>query len=345
MRVSDFDYHLRPSQIAQHPASTRDRSRLLVLDRKTGEIRHQFFSQIMDYLRPGDVVVMNDTGVFSARLPGRKVATGGKADLLLIRPVEEDIWEALSKGRLHPGQEILFSDGRSGRIVRCPSQGRVHIALQTKPEFWKWIDQVGRTPLPPYIKRDPGDLLQEARDRVAYQTVYAVSTGSIAAPTAGLHFTLGLLDQMRQSGIQIHTVTLQVGPGTFTPVRVTEIEKHSLEPEYFSVPVKTASAVWEARKDGRRVIAVGTTTVRVLESIAAGNGDPGPLQGHTGLMIIPGHRFQVVDALITNFHLPCSSLLMLVSALGRRERILAAYREAIEKGYRFYSFGDAMFIQ
>src|SRR3990172_3522662 len=308
MKLSDFDYFLDPSLIAQVPLLERDRARLLILHRETGRIEHRSFCDLIEYLRPDDVLIINYTRVFAARLCARKEMTGGGIELLLIRPVQKDTWEALASRRPRVRQRILFDDNSAGEIVGEGDSGRIFVRFQERSDFPQWLDHVGRTPLPPYIKRIHSNGDREKEDRRAYQTVYATFPGSIAAPTAGLHFTQSLLDQVRAIGVQIYALTLHIGPGTFRPVRVTEIEQHTLESE------------------------------------PKANGKVRDLDGWTDLFITPDHRFRVIDALITNFHLPRSSLLMLVSALAGREQLLATYREAIRERYRFYSFGDAMMI-
>ncbi|MCI0527767.1 MAG: tRNA preQ1(34) S-adenosylmethionine ribosyltransferase-isomerase QueA [Nitrospira sp.] len=344
MKLSDFDYSLDPSLIAQIPAAQRDRCRLLVLSRETGKIHHRQFYELIEYLEPGDLLILNDTQVFAARLYARKERTGGNLQLLLIRPIENDIWEALISGGYSIGQRILFKDESFGEIVWEREKGQVYVKFYVGSDFSKWIDRVGKTPLPPYIKRNHTNGQQEENDRMAYQTVYAAVSGSVAAPTAGLHFTQSLLDQIRAKGIEIYTLTLHVGPGTFRPIRVSEIEQHTMEAEPVRVPFSTAMAIQKAKESGKRVVAVGTTAVRALESAARAPGGLGAMDGLTDLFIVPGYRFKVIDALITNFHLPRSTLLMLVSALTGREQLLTVYQEAIQERYRFYSFGDAMFI-
>ncbi|HLB02107.1 MAG TPA: tRNA preQ1(34) S-adenosylmethionine ribosyltransferase-isomerase QueA [Nitrospiria bacterium] len=344
MKLSDFNYFLDPSLIAQHPLLERDRARLLILHRETGRIEHRSFCDLIEYLRPDDVLIINDTRVFAARLCARKEKTGGGIELLLIRPVQKDTWEALASRRPRVRQRILFDDNSAGEIVGEGDSGRIFVRFQERSDFPQWLDHVGRTPLPPYIKRIHSNGDREKEDRRAYQTVYATFPGSIAAPTAGLHFTQSLLDQVRAIGVQIYALTLHIGPGTFRPVRVTEIEQHTLESEHVRISHQVSGAIQKAKKSGNRVIAVGTTTVRALESAAKAPGQLSALDGWTDLFITPGHRFRVIDALITNFHLPRSTLLMLVSALAGREQLLATYREAIRERYRFYSFGDAMMI-
>jgi S-adenosylmethionine:tRNA ribosyltransferase-isomerase len=344
MKILDFDYAVDPALIAQYPACPRDRSRLLVLYRKTGKMEHRQFYELLEYLEPGDLLVVNDTKVFAARLNARKEKTGGSLNLLLIRPIQDKVWLSLVSGKYKIGQRILFEDHRMGEIVGVEKGGQIYVRFHVELDFHQWLSQVGKTPLPPYIKRSDTNGQQEMEDRQTYQTVYGIHPGSIAAPTAGLHFTESLLDQLHDKGIGIHPVTLHVGPGTFKPVRVSEIERHTMEAEYVQVPISTVMAVRKAKESGKRVVAVGTTTVRALESAVKSFEAGCSLEGFTGLFIMPGYRFKMIDSVITNFHLPCTTLLMLVAALTGRDQLLAAYREAMRCRYRFYSFGDAMLI-
>lgn len=336
LRTEDFDYELPEELIAQRPVTPRDASRLLVADKRTGRLQHKTFRDLPELLAPGDVLVRNDTRVIPARLLGVKAPTGGRVELLLVRRLSRDTWEALVRPgrRVAPGAVLSFGGGLltaqvlertegGGRIVRFLSVGPLDEALQ----------QAGQVPLPPYIHED-------LEDPERYQTVYAREAGSSAAPTAGLHFTQRVLDELKRRGVHIADVTLHVGPGTFRPVKAEYVDEHDMHAEYYHIPEAAAVAVQEAKREGRRVIAVGTTTARALESWAA----TGETAGWTDLFIYPGYRWRVVDGLLTNFHLPRSSLLMLVSALLGRERTLAAYREAVKERYRFFSFGDAMLI-
>ena len=346
MNVSDFDFDLPAGQIAQEPSPDRADARLLVLERRAGAVAHARIADLPTRLRPGDLLVVNDTRVFPARLFGRRVPSGGGVECLLIQRLDGDRWEAL----MHPGQklqvgaEVIFEGARTlhGRVVDRRDYGRRVIDLWTDAgSVDEAVDAIGHMPLPPYVKRDdrPGD-----RDR--YQTVFARARGSVAAPTAGLHFTGEMLAALDARGVGLASITLHVGYGTFQPVRVDRVEDHRLEPERYAIGDGTARAIGEARAAGRRIIAVGTTTTRTLEAVARQHGgriEPG--EGRTDLFIYPGFDFQVVDGLLTNFHLPQSSLLMLVSAFAGRDPVLAAYREAITAGYRFYSYGDAMLIQ
>ena len=348
MNVADFDFELPAERIAQRPASRRDGSRLLVLDRETGALRHRRFSDLADLLNPGDLLVLNDTRVIPARLVGHK-PSGGRVELLLVEPVEPGaiggVWRCLLKASRPPapGSSIDFGQGCGARVLeRDPIGWRVKLeAPGGRPE--ELLERVGQAPLPPYIRRDAAG--PDAADRERYQTVFARQPGAIAAPTAGLHFTEELLQQLADAGIAHTFLTLHVGPGTFQPVTAQRVEDHRMHPEWFEIPADAARAVASARKSGGRVVAVGTTVVRTLESCAAEEGRVSPGRDHCSLFIYPGFRFRVVDALITNFHLPRSTLLMLVSAFAGRERVLAAYRQAIAAGYRFYSYGDAMLIE
>jgi len=344
VKTSDFDYELPPSAIAQEPAGERDASRLLVLPREGGAPRHRVFRDLPELLSPGDLVVMNRSRVIPARLLGQR-SRGGEAEILLLLDKGEDgRWEAMVRpGRhLRPGQRVTVDEDLSVMVESeaLAADGRRQVRLLSKRrDVAAALERCGHTPLPPYIRRP-----DRAEDRERYQTVYAREPGSIAAPTAGLHFTAALLDRLRARGVETAEVVLHVGPGTFRPVAVDEVEDHVVEPEPFSVSPDTAAAVAACRQRRGRVVAVGTTTVRVLETVARGDGAVEAREGKAGLVIVPGFTFRVVDALITNFHLPRSSLLLLVSAFAGRERVLAAYAEAIREGYRFYSYGDAMLI-
>ena len=354
MNVSDFDFDLPEPLIAQE-AAERGRSRLLVLRRDTGAVEHAMFADLERFLRPGDLLVLNDTRVFPARLIGRRDPSGGEVECLLMgrpRPLDgaepgAEEWDALVHPgqKLKPGARMVFEGPQAalhGEVLARRFQGRRTVRLWTTDPggVAAVVDRIGHVPLPPYIRRD-----DRPADRERYQTVYAAERGSIAAPTAGLHFTPGQLASLREAGVEQATVTLHVGYGTFKPVRVDRVEDHEVDPEAYTVSAAAAGALTRARREGRRVVAVGTTTVRVLESLdVSPAGDVSPGAGDTRLFIHPGHQFRLVDALVTNFHLPRSSLLMLVAAFGGRERVLAAYREAVTQGYRFYSYGDAMLI-
>lgn len=341
MLVSDFDYHLPPELIAQHPPPQRGESRLLVIPRHGGPLQHRMFADLPEYLRPGDCLVLNDTKVLPARLIGRR-ATGGQVELLLLRPVGEGLWEALGKParRLRVGERMAFGPELAAQVVDVGEEGLRTVRLEHDGELLPVLERVGQMPLPPYIRRDH----PEAEDANRYQTVYAESPGAVAAPTAGLHFTDELLQRLTAQGVAIARLTLHVGLGTFRPISVERLEEHVMHAEWYRVPPEAADTVNAARAAGGRIVAVGTTVVRTLESVTDEAGVIHPGEGSTNLFITPGYRFRAVDALLTNFHLPRSSLLVLVSAFAGRERILAAYQEAIAAGYRFYSYGDATLV-
>jgi S-adenosylmethionine:tRNA ribosyltransferase-isomerase len=351
MQVNLFDYELPESLIAQTPLKDRTSSRLLTLSKTEGTIRHQMFSDLIDYLEAGDVLVLNDTRVLPARLFGVKADTGAKAEVLLLKQLEGDRWEALVKPgkRLKTGAVIAFGgEGSAGKdkplltaTVEQESElgGRV-LRFEYEGIFPELLDRLGHMPLPPYIKA-------QLPEKERYQTVYAKHEGSAAAPTAGLHFTKEYLHKLEQKGIRLAFVTLHVGLGTFRPVSTDSVESHEMHQEYYEVGEEAARLVNEAKAAGGKVVAVGTTSARTLETAARDSSTPGTIQpcsGWTGIFIYPGYQFLAVDALLTNFHLPKSTLLMLISALAGREPVLAAYREAVEREYRFFSFGDAMFI-
>lgn len=338
MLLSDFDFPFDPSLIADRPVEPRDQARLLVLSRTGGACSHRHVSDLPSLLRPGDLLVVNDTKVLAARLTGRKRPGGGKVDLVLVKELAQDRWEVLLKGKVAPGQIMDFEGGVSASVVQQGPSGTVVQFTSGRP-IREAIREIGRMPLPPYIKRLPVD-----EDRNWYQTVFARVEGAIAAPTASLHFTEGLLASLRDRGTKIATVTLHVGPGTFRPVQAERIEDHVMASERISVSNETAEAVRQTKADGGRVVAVGTTAVRALETAADAKGNVQPTNGETSLFIVPGYRFRVVDVLMTNFHLPRTTLLMLVSAFAGRERLQEAYQEAFRERYRFYSYGDAMLI-
>jgi S-adenosylmethionine:tRNA ribosyltransferase-isomerase len=389
MRTADFDYVLPPELIAQQPAARRDESRLLVLDRKTGGVVHRKFPDLLEYLKPGDVLVLNNSRVIPARLRGINARTGGRFEMLLLEEnAPNDWWVMLKPGkRARLGTEITLTDAAgqatdiTATVTETNEEGHrrlcfslapkaetsniesavagpmadkhrtpnIELGKETAPDITRVLDKIGEIPLPPYIARENNDAL--AQDWERYQTVYAAAAGSVAAPTAGLHFTDALLHEIRQRGVHVHFVTLHVGLGTFAPVKADDVENHVMHEERFEVGEETARAVNEAKAAGRRVVAVGTTTVRVLESVAAQHGGKlaaGP--GRTRIFLYPPAQFQIVDALLTNFHLPRSTLLMLVSAFAGpgntagRDMALAAYQEAIRERYRFFSYGDAMLI-
>lgn len=344
--VRDYDYTLPERLIAQTPAKERSDSRLLVLDRATGAIRHARFRDLCEFLRPGDMLVANDSRVIPARLFGVKEGTGGAVECLLLRPLAESgDWEALVRPgrRLHPGQRITFGGGRLTGVVTAKRAGGVReITFSATGEaFDSLLDELGQMPLPPYIS-------ERLEDSGRYQTVYARERGSVAAPTAGLHFTDELIGKLRQMGVRVEYVTLHVGLGTFRPVSAERVEEHTMHAEWYRASGALLRDLEETRARGGRVVAVGTTTVRALESALRARAsvarEDGTVSGWTDIFIYPGFSFQTIDALITNFHLPKSTLLMLVSALAGRERIMRAYAEAVESEYRFFSFGDAMLI-
>lgn len=348
MDVSDFDFELPEGLIAQAPASVRGESRLLVLSRATGTFEHSRFDRIGDFLRAGDLLVVNNTRVIPARLLGHRVPSGGAVECLLLeRGPSGEVWDALMHPgqKLKPGARVLFRRDAvelHGEVLERHFHGRRTVRLWTTDgrEVAAAIDAIGHVPLPPYIHRD-----DTADDCDRYQTVYAQERGSVAAPTAGLHFTSAILADLDRRGIERAEVTLHVGYGTFKPVRVERVEDHVMEPEMFTVDERAADALTRALRDRRRILAVGTTTVRTLESLNVdAEGVVRPVRGRTALFIHPGRPFRIVSGMITNFHLPRSSLLMLVAAFAGRERLLAAYGEAIARGYRFYSYGDAMMI-
>lgn len=340
MRRSDYAFHLPGELIAQHPLDRRDDSRLLCLGRGDGAICHRRFRELPQLLRSGDVLVMNDSRVMPSRLLGRREGTGGAAELLLLEQKGKDLWETLARPgkKLRPGSRVVFGEGLlTGEIVDTLEGGNRLVRFRYEGDsFFAVLDRIGQMPLPPYIT-------ERLEDGERYQTVYSRQPGSAAAPTAGLHFTPELLEALRNKGIQTGFVTLHVGLGTFRPVKAENITDHHMHLEHYTVPEETARLVNAAKAEGRRVIAVGTTSCRTLESAwKEGALTPGP--GSTGIFIYPGYRFQVLDGLITNFHLPESTLIMLVSAFAGYESTMNAYREAVQERYRFFSFGDAMFI-
>ncbi|MEQ3217334.1 tRNA preQ1(34) S-adenosylmethionine ribosyltransferase-isomerase QueA [Hominifimenecus microfluidus] len=340
MNVSDFDYELPEELIAQDPIEDRSSSRLLMLDKKTGAIEHHIFRDIIDALNPGDCLVINNTRVIPARLLGVKEDTGAAIEVLLLKRRDNDIWETLVKPgkKMKLGAVVSFGDGiLKGTVVDVVEEGNRLIQFSYEGIFEEILDQLGQMPLPPYITH-------RLEDKSRYQTVYAKYDGSAAAPTAGLHFTKELLAAIREKGINIAEVTLHVGLGTFRPVKADVVEEHHMHSEYYSVNPETADLINTTRKNGGRIIAVGTTSCRTLESASTPDGVLHAGDGWTEIFIYPGYQFHVVDALITNFHLPKSTLMMLVSALAGRDHIMNAYAEAVKDRYRFFSFGDAMFI-
>ena len=340
MDVKDFYYDLPQELIAQDPLEDRSSSRLMVLDKITGEVEHRHFKDITEYLRPGDCLVINNTKVIPARLYGVKEGTEAKIEILLLKRKENDIWETLVKPgkKCKIGTKIVFGEGiLTGEVVDIVEEGNRLIQFHYEGIFEEILDRLGQMPLPPYITH-------QLQDKNRYQTVYAKYDGSAAAPTAGLHFTPELLQQVRDMGVEISEVTLHVGLGTFRPVKETDVLKHHMHSEFYKIEQSEADKINKAKKEGHRVIAVGTTSTRTLESAADENGFLTEKSGWTEIFIYPGYQFKVIDALITNFHLPESTLVMLVSALAGREHVLAAYETAVEEKYRFFSFGDAMFI-
>ena len=341
MNVSDFDYDLPEELIAQDPLADRSSSRLLVLDKRSGDIHHRVFRDIVEELNAGDVLVINNTRVIPARLYGKKADTGAVIEVLLLNRKQDNTWEVLVRPgkKAREGAVIEFGDGLlKGEIVGILEEGNRLIRFSYDGIFEEILDQLGEMPLPPYIKH-------KLKDRDRYQTVYAKYDGSAAAPTAGLHFTKDLLQEIRAKGVQVAEVTLHVGLGTFRPVKVDKVESHHMHTEHYIIDEATAETINSAKREGRRVIAVGTTSLRTLESAAGEDGLLKAGEGDTDIFIYPGYRFKMIDALITNFHLPKSTLVMLVSALAGRDNIMRAYQEAIRERYRFFSFGDAMMIK
>ena len=340
MKVTEFDYELPEELIAQTPIKKRDESRLMVLNRKEQTIEHKIFKDIIDYLKPGDVLVRNNTKVIPARLYGRK-ETGAKVEFLLLNNIEGDIWESIVRpgNKLHVGAKVIFGDGiLEAKILEVMPGGTRKVEFKYDGIFNEILDKIGLMPLPPYIH-------ESLKEKDRYQTVYAKYDGSAAAPTAGLHFTPELLEKIQEKGIEIANVTLHVGIGTFRPVKEDTVEAHKMHSEHFYIKQEDVDKINKAKQEGRRVIAVGTTSCRVLESIADENtGMVKPIEDDTEIFIYPGYKFKCIDGLITNFHLPQSTLLMLVSALAGKEFIMKAYKEAVKEKYRFFSFGDAMFI-
>ena len=340
MDVKDFDYDLPEELIAQDPLEDRSSSRLMVLDKNTGEVSHHVFKEIVKYLRPGDCLVLNNTKVIPARLFGVKEGTMAKIEILLLKRRQNDVWETLVKPgkKAKPGTRIIFGDGLlTGEVIDVVDDGNRLIQFSYEGIFEEILDKLGQMPLPPYITH-------QLKDKNRYQTVYAKYDGSAAAPTAGLHFTKELLQQVKDKGVDIAEVTLHVGLGTFRPVKVDNVLDHHMHSEFYMVSQEAADKINNAKKNGGRIISVGTTSTRTLEAASDENGMLKECSGWTDIFIYPGYRFKVIDCLITNFHLPQSTLVMLVSALAGREHVLNAYKEAVEERYRFFSFGDAMFI-
>lgn len=341
MEVNLFDFNLPEELIAQTPLLEREASRLMVLHKNTGEVEHKHFTDVLEYIQPGDCLVLNETKVMPARLFGEKEDTGAQIEVLLLQQEEQDVWETLVKPakRVKEGTTILFGDGRlKAECVGTSDQGGRKLKFTYEGIFYEILDQLGEMPLPPYIK-------EKLDDRDRYQTVFAKEVGSAAAPTAGLHFTNEILQKLQDKGVQLAFITLHVGLGTFRPVSVESIEEHDMHAEYYYMSDETADLLNETRKNGGRIITVGTTSTRTVETIASdNNGKFVASSGWTSIFIFPGYEFKGIDGMITNFHLPKSTLIMLISALAGRENVLAAYNKAVEEKYRFFSFGDAMLI-
>lgn len=341
MRTDDFDFYLPENLIAQTPIAKRDESKLLVLDKKTGEIEHKHFHDIVSFLGENDVLVLNDTKVLPARLYGTKEETNAGIELLMLKEIEENTWECLTKPakRVHVGTIISFGDGRlKARCVSTGEEGIRTFKLEYEGILYEILDSLGEMPLPPYIH-------EKLEDKDRYQTVYAKNIGSAAAPTAGLHFTKKLLNDLKEKGVTILYVTLHVGLGTFRPVNVEDVTKHKMHSEYYEMSEEVAELLNKAVKNNKRIISVGTTSTRVLETIKNKYDEFRECSGWTEIFIYPGYQFKAINSLITNFHLPKSTLIMLVSALAGKENIMNAYKEAVESEYRFFSFGDSMFIK
>ena len=340
MKTSDFFYDLPEELIAQDPLEDRTASRLLVLNRETGAVEHKIFSDVIDYLNEGDCLVINNTRVIPARLIGEKEGTGGKVEVLLLKRRANDVWETLVKPgkKLRPGARVIFGDGRlKAEILEIAEEGNRLVRFYYEGIFEEILDSLGEMPLPPYITH-------KLEDKEMYQTVYAKYDGSAAAPTAGLHFTKELLSKIEEKGIKIASITLHVGLGTFRPVKVDDVNNHHMHTEWYEVNAEAADIINETKRNGGRVICVGTTSCRTIESVADENGYMKGKTGETDIFIYPGYKFKVMDGLITNFHLPESTLVMLVSAFAGKENVLAAYETAVKEKYRFFSFGDAMLL-
>lgn len=341
MRVADFDFYLPEELIAQHPLEKRDESRLMVVDRKSGNIQHKIFKDIIERLNDEDCLVLNNTRVLPARLIGEKENTGGKMEFLLLKKIDKNRWETLVKPgkRAKIGSRFVFGRGElKAEVKEIGEEGSRVVEFEYDGIFEEVLDRLGQMPLPPYIT-------EKLEDKERYQTVYSKEVGSAAAPTAGLHFTEELLSKIKEKGVKIAFVTLHVGLGTFRPVKVENIEEHHMHSEYYTISKETVDIINSTKENGGRIIAVGTTSCRTLETIADDNGRLKEQSGWTDIFMYPGYKFKIVDALITNFHLPQSTLLMLVSAFSNREIIMNAYLEAVKERYRFFSFGDAMFLE
>ncbi|MBQ5687074.1 MAG: tRNA preQ1(34) S-adenosylmethionine ribosyltransferase-isomerase QueA [Ruminococcus sp.] len=340
MKTSDFYYELPKELIAQTPVEPRDSSRLLVLDRRDGSVEHRHFYDIIDYLREGDLIVANDSRVLPARIFGVKDGTGARVEFLLLKQISGNRWETLCKPgkKAREGASFTFGDGLlRAKVAEVRDDGNRVVDFDCDESFFATLDKIGQMPLPPYITA-------ELQDKERYQTVYSHELGSAAAPTAGLHFTEELMDRIRQKGVKIAYVTLHVGLGTFRPVKVDDVTRHKMHSEHYEIPAETARLINETKQNGGRVIAVGTTSCRTLESVATQYGAVKPCEGYTDIFIYPGYPFKVLDGLVTNFHLPESTLIMLVSAFAGYDNLMNAYKIAVEERYRFFSFGDAMII-
>lgn len=340
MRTEDFDYYLPEELIAQHPADKRDFSRLMVVDRKTGQREDKHFYDIIDYLNEGDLLVMNDTRVIPARLFGHREGKEEEIEVFLLENIEKDKWEVLVRPgkKMKIGTKCIFSDELSLEVVDIKEDGNRIVEFSYEGIFQEILDRLGNMPLPPYIK-------EKLKDKERYQTVYSKNPGSVAAPTAGLHFTKELLKKIEEKGVKLAYITLNVGLGTFRPVKVDDVKNHKMHSEFYQISKETADLINETKKNNKRIISTGTTTTRTLESVYKKNGEIKEDSGWTDIFIYPGFEFKVIDCQITNFHLPKSTLIMLVSALSTKEIILDAYKDAVEKKYRFFSFGDAMFLK
>lgn len=341
MKTSDFYYDLPEELIAQTPVEPRDSSRMMVYNRKTKEVLHKHFYDVIDFLNEGDALIVNDSRVLPARIYGTKIPTGANVEFLLLKQVKDKVWETLVKPgkKARTGDSFTFGDGiMTGKVIDVLEDGNRIVEFKCDSNFYETLDKIGQMPLPPYIH-------EKLKDKERYQTVYSHELGSAAAPTAGLHFTDELLEKIKAKGIKIGYVTLHVGLGTFRPVKVDDVTTHKMHSEHYEVPEETAKLIEETKKNGKRVIAVGTTSCRTLESVAKEHGKVVPCEGWTDIFIYPGFEFKVLDGLITNFHLPESTLIMLVSAFVGYDEVMSIYKEAVKEKYRFFSFGDSMFIE
>ena len=341
MKTSDFYYDLPEELIAQTPVEPRDSSRMMVYNRKTKKVLHKHFYDVIDFLNEGDALIVNDSRVLPARIYGTKIPTGANVEFLLLKQVKDKVWETLVKPgkKARTGDSFTFGDGiMTGKVIDVLEDGNRIVEFKCDSNFYETLDKIGQMPLPPYIH-------EKLKDKERYQTVYSHELGSAAAPTAGLHFTDELLEKIKAKGIKIGYVTLHVGLGTFRPVKVDDVTTHKMHSEHYEVPEETAKLIEETKKNGKRVIAVGTTSCRTLESVAKEHGKVVPCEGWTDIFIYPGFEFKVLDGLITNFHLPESTLIMLVSAFAGYDEVMGIYKEAVKEKYRFFSFGDSMFIE